>query len=48
MDKYEITFEVGTLDFKKIKVSGNSYAEVERRFNRTIGLKKITNIKLLE
>jgi hypothetical protein len=48
MEKYELTFEVGTLDNKKIIVSGNSYADVERRFNRTIGLQKITNIKLIE
>lgn len=48
MEKYEITFEVETLDYRKIIVSGNSYADVERRFNRTIGLQKITNIKLLE
>lgn len=48
MEKYEITFEVETLDYRKIIVSGNSYADVELRFNRTIGLQKITNIKLLE
>ena len=48
MHKYKITYEDGILIYKKVTISADTLANLERTFERTIGYKKITNIKLLE
>ena len=48
MAKYKITYEDGILNYEKVTISAETLENLERTFERTIGCKKITNIKLLE
>ena len=48
MESYRITYEDETLSFKKCTIHAPTLASMEKLFQRNIGFKRITNIKVLE
>lgn len=48
MKKYKVTYEDGILDYKKAEISASSLSDLERKFFKLIGLKKIISTKLID